>query len=31
MNIELKSEDTNGTIESETTMSGPVLGFIFTF
>lgn len=31
MNIELKNEDADGTIESEITMSGPVLGFIFTF
>jgi len=31
MNIELKNEDSGGTTESEITMSGPVLGFIFTF
>ena len=31
MNIELKSENANGTIESELTMSGPVVGFIFSF
>jgi hypothetical protein len=31
MNIELKNEDADGVVESEITMSGPVLGFIFTF
>ena len=31
MNIELKSENSNGTIESDITVSGPVLGFIFNF
>ena len=31
MNIELKSGDTGDTVETEITMSGPVLGFIFTF
>ena len=31
MNIELKNEDVSGTIETDITMSGPVLGFIFNF
>ena len=31
LNIELKNEDADGTVETEITMSGPVLGFIFTF
>jgi hypothetical protein len=31
MNIELKNEDADGTTESEITMSGPILGFIFNF
>jgi hypothetical protein len=31
MNIELKNEDAGDTVETEITMSGPVLGFIFTF
>jgi hypothetical protein len=31
MNIELKNEDVDGTIETEITMSGPLLGFIFNF
>lgn len=31
LNIELKNEDGAGTTETEITMSGPVLGFIFTF
>jgi hypothetical protein len=31
MNIEVKNEDTGDTVVIENTMSGPVLGFIFTF
>jgi hypothetical protein len=31
LNIELKNEDAGDTVETEITMSGPVLGFIFTF
>ena len=31
MNIELKGENSAGTTESDITMSGPVLGFIFNF
>jgi hypothetical protein len=31
MNIELKNEDSGTTTETEITMSGPILGFIFNF
>lgn len=31
MSIELKNENDDGAIETEITMSGPILGFIFTF
>ena len=31
MNIEIKNEDASGTTETEITMSGPILGFIFNF